>query len=269
MARAIAEELGYYFAETHGASFKNRSKELLDALIHHSAAARDRGQKLVFFIDEIHQLNVALQEALYVPMMEYRIPTSTGWHKLLPFTLIGATTRYDKLDANSFITRFSNCWEIRRYEMDDMAAIVAQELRRSGADFTAEVSYLIAKRCLGIPRTAVALARKVRSSAVARTGSKTPLITEQDVLETFSLEELDEFGLGRRHHLYLRILSKSSSGGKPQPIGVKTIARSMGISEEEVEGMIEPILLQMNMVMGTPRGKLLTDAGARYFQKVS
>lgn len=264
-ARAISGELKYFFVETHGAAFKKRD-DLLAALLRHSDEASRAGLPLLFFIDEVHRLKYALQESLYSAMTEWWIPTAEGRIEVPAFTLIAATTRFDMLDANSFVTRFGNCWEIQRYSVDHVASIVAQEFRKMGLGFDRRVVYEIAKRCLGIPRIAVTLADKVRMTAFSE-GAQ--IVTLGHTSRTFGLEEIDQLGLSPVHRRYLEILATSLSNGKHAPLGVGAIAAKLRQQEDVIKGSVEPILLELSFVAPTPRGRILTESGARYLKEHS
>ena len=264
LARCIGSELGYHFIETHAAAFKKRHI-LFSALIEHSKKAKQRGVPLLFFVDEIHRLSLLLQEGLYQAMKEWWIPTPDGRTEIPPFTLFGATTRFDMLDSNSFVTRFGNVWEIQRYGLDDMAAIVAMELSKHGLSFSSEVSYEVAKRSLGIPRNAVNLANKVRIAAFSQESSEVRL---SHCRFMFELEQIDSRGLQPVHHRYLRILEKSRGSGKYLPLGVGAIASKMRQPEDVIKGSVEPILLELDLVSPTPRGRMLTETGSEYLEKL-
>lgn len=261
VARCIGYELGYFFVETHAAAYKDR-EALFTALVQHSRSARDKQKPLMFFLDEIHRLKVILQEAFYPVLKEYWLPTSAGKVQIAPFTLIGATTRLDMLEANSFLTRLENIWEFTRYPDEDIAIIVAQVLSKERMQFSAEVTESIAKRSLGVPRIGVNLARKVRTTTLA--GGRTE-ITMEDVRRTFALEEIDELGLRPIHHQYLSILASSQSSGHSAPMGVGAIAAKMRHSKDVVEGSIEPLLLELDFVACGSRGRILTRKGLEFF----
>lgn len=262
-ARAIGDELGYYFFETHGASYL-KPHQLFDALLKQTHVAQQRRQPLLFFLDEIHGLRLGVQEALYSPMKEWWIPTQRGKQKLPPFTLFGATTRFDLLDPNSFVTRFANKWEIHRYRDDEIEHIVAYEFDKLGLKYNSSVVADIARRCLGIPRNAVTLAETVRLQAVAAGRSE---ISLADVKSTFELEEIDEIGLQPVHRRYLEILASSVTDGHLVPLGIGAIAGKMRQHEDMIKGSVEPILLELNFVSPTPRGRILTRLGAEYLKK--
>lgn len=261
-ARAMGHELGCHFVETHAAAFKTRD-QLFEALVHNSAEAQRSGSPLLFFLDEVHGLNLSLQEALYSVMKEWWIPTERGKQFLAPFTLVAATTRIDKLDANSFVTRFPNSWEIARYGLRDIMEIVAYEFDKLGLRYSIEVLEDIAKRCLGIPRIAVTLSNKVRLTVVA---GGTDIVTLFHTGRTFLDEEVDEQGLQPVHLKYLRILGESRVQGKLVAWGIGAIAAKMRQHEDMVKGSVEPILLELSLVAPTPRGRILTESGSKYLQ---
>ena len=262
-ARAIGYELKCHFIETHAAAFKKR-EQLFNAIIHYSAEAQRLGKPLLFFLDEVHGLKLNLQEALYSVMKEWWIPTDRGKRFIPPFTLIAATTRFDMLDANSFVTRFPNVWEINRYSEKDIRKIVAYEFDRLGLRYSFEVVADIAQRCLGVPRIAVTLAKKVRTTTLAAGSSE---VTLDYTWRTFDLEEIDELGLHPVHRRYLEILAASEVNGKLTPLGIGPIAGKMRHHEDMIKGSVEPILLELDFVAPTPRGRILTSRGAAYLKK--
>lgn len=264
-ARAIGHELGYHFVETHAAAFKKRD-QLFETLVHYSAEAQRLGRPLLFFLDEVHGLKLHLQEAFYSVMKEWWIPTKRGKEFIPPFTLIAATTRFDMLDANSFVTRFLNVWEIRRYPLEDIQSIVAYEFDKVGLGYSFEVVADIAKRCLGIPRIAVTLSQKVKTTTIA---SGAQVVTLAHTQRTFDLEGIDESGLQPVHLRYLEILDSSQSDGRHVPLGIGPIAGKMRHHEDMIKGSVEPILLELNLVAPTPRGRILTKLGAEYLGKTA
>lgn len=262
-ARAIGHELDYHFWETHAAAFKKR-EQLFEALVHYSVEAQRLGKPLLFFLDEVHGLKLTLQEALYSVLKEWWIPTDRGKRFIYPFTLIAATTRFNMLDANSFVTRFPNNWKIKRYSEKDIRNIVAYEFDKMGLKYNYEVVDDIAKRCLGVPRIAVTLAGKVRTTVVA---AGEDVVRLAHTRGTFELEEIDEIGLQSDHLEYLRILAGSEVNGKLTPLGIGPISAKMRHHEDMIKGSIEPILLELSFVSPTPRGRTLTKAGLAWLQK--
>lgn len=252
IARAIAEELQYHFVETEAAAFRTRDI-MIDRLIQSSQQAGS--QTLLFFIDEAHRLSLLLQEALYYPMVEHRITTADGDRSFPVFTLVAATTHMDLLSQGSLMTRFTNVFDVGRYEIEDIETIVKGALVKDGIEIGLKELRAVAQRALGIPRIAINLSKKVRDQVIFRRGDRT--VTANDVNDTFALEGIDDLGLTELHRQYLMELERSN--GKPK--GINTIARSMGQSKDVLEETIEPILLSFRLVDATPRGKVLTSAG--------
>lgn len=263
-ARSIGVELGYFFVEVEAIVFKTR-EQIQEFLISSSSKATNAGTSkewtLLLFIDEIHRLSLPLQEALYVPMKEWRVSTRKGDRQIAPFTLIGATTRFDLLDSNSFVTRFDNHWELERYSEGDIGLIVAQEFRKLNLHFSRDSVLMIAKRCLGIPRYAISFVQKLRFSA------RDSCVSFDSVRAMFELEEIDDFGLQPIHRRYLRILQESRCNGSYAPLGVGAIASKMRQPEDMIKGAVEPILLEFGMISPTPRGRILTKSGEQFLDR--
>ncbi len=264
-ARAIGDELKYYWVEVEGVVFQRR-ETLVECLRDYTAAAAKQGHPLLLFIDEIHRLPAKIQEVLYIPMTEWKITSPEGDILLRPFTLFAATTRFDMLDANSFITRFPNQWEIDRYELGEITEIVAAAFRKMQLGFNFDVTTAVAKRCLGIPRIAMNLAEKIQMTVLALGGTE---VTLAEVGKTFQLEEIDEMGLFPVHRGYLKILAESMVNGAHVPIGAAPIAAKMGQPEDVIKGAVEPILLQLSLVSPTPRGRILTERGRDYLTRTT
>lgn len=260
-ARAIGAELGYYFVEVEGIVFKRRDI-LVEHLKRSSMEAQSCGKTLLLFIDEVHRLSLPVQEALYVPMKEWRITSEDGYIHFPRFSVLAATTRFDKLDTNSFVKRFDNLWELGRYPWDEMELIVAAELKKNGLRFSYQVVQEISKRCLGVPRVACSLVKLVYRGCLAY-GHR--VVTLKDVKQTFRREELDVRGLSPMHRRYVEILSKSGS----TPMGLGVIASKMSTHEDMVSGTVEPILLELDFVSQGSRGRVLTEDGHTYYRKFS
>lgn len=259
-ARAIGDELGYYFVETEAASFKRRN-DLYEYLLTNIQKAQNHHSNLLLFVDEIHQLNLLLQESFYVPMKEWTV----NGMKIPQFTLFGATTRIDKLDANSFLTRFDNQWEIKKYSELDIAQIIANEFRKYMIGFDRDSLFEIAKRCWGVPRTAVSYAKKIWMYVIAKGCCSVDL---SSVFRVFELEEIDNCGLGSIHRKYLNILRMSVLNGQKKPSSMATIVGRMRQREDVIVGSVEPPLLELDFIASTSRGKIITEKGAKFLAKM-
>jgi len=243
-ARAIANEIDYRVFERQGSSVSREDiQELMLGLPAHKTS--------LIFIDECHRLGET-QEELYVPMAEFKLPTDTGPKVIRPFTLFAATTRMDLLDANSFVTRFANVWELTRYTQAELAYIVSGFFAVNKIICEKLALKEIVQRSLGIPRIALGLANKAMDVALAYDSQ---VISVGHALHAFNLENIDTIGLNSHHRRYMEILYKARKA-----VGASSIASMMRLTKNVVEGSIEPILLELGLVK-IDRGRLLTEKG--------
>jgi holliday junction DNA helicase RuvB len=256
LARAMAEELSYHIEETEAAALKTR-KHIIQKLVEGTNAAQGYSTRLMLFVDEIHRLSIDRQEVFYIPMKEWKIATVQGIIKFPPFCLMGATTRMDLLDANSFVSRFPNKWHIRRYHTNDIVCILIDLFNADEISHNIKVVKSIARRCLGIPRYAHNLYGKVRDQVLFRGGDK---VNEEDVLRACELEGIDSLGLGEIHLDYLKILL--SANGKAR--GLSGLASKLMQPNDVVSGTLEPILLSLDFIDLESRGRILTDKGRQH-----
>lgn len=186
-ARAIAEELGYWFVDKEAASFRHR-KDIITCLQESEEISRKKGLTLLLFIDECHRLTNRMQEVFYFPMVENRVDMGLGsWYVMRPFTLFCATTQVERLDRYSFIPRFQNVWEMRSHSLMIMDRIIYLMFMDFEIDISMSLVRRIALLCDGIPRTAYQLVRKIRNYALAH-GRKT--VETGDVNQVVYLEGL-------------------------------------------------------------------------------
>lgn len=260
LARAVGEELGYLFKEYEAAALRDRDT-IIRCLQQDCKEATASGRTLLIFVDEVHRLG-KLQEVFYYPLKDRYITTPNGPIHFPQFTMFAATTRKDMLDGGSFVTRFTNTWEIERYCTADIEEILCDIFTSWEMSYGPFEIASIAGRCLGIPRLAHNLAEKVRDQVYYRGG---PLkITMNDVNETFQLEGLDRLGLNSIHRKYLAALLEAN--GKPR--GLNTLAARLGQVDSVVEDTIEPILIALGFVDSTPRGRVLALRGIRHLESL-
>jgi len=187
-ARAIAEELDYFFVEKEAASLRSRG-DIIELLVESDRKSRRCGRTLLLFLDEIHRLTTRQQEVFYFPMVEWRVDQGEdSWYEMKPFTLFGATTQMRRLDENSFVSRFGNVWEIDRYHdifIQQMLVIMFDENKIS---YDPSQIIRIAGVCDGIPRTAARLVQKIRHYVVAHGRCQ---ILDDDIDRVFNLEEIE------------------------------------------------------------------------------
>ncbi len=213
----------------------------------------------VLFIDEIHRLPAAVEEYLYSAMEDYKIQIviDQGVHartvelSLQRFTLIGATTR-EGLLTSPFRARFGIFERLDPYDVADLSTIVLRSASLLGVEIVPEAAEMIARRSRGTPRVANRYLARLRDVAQVRAGNR---ITAQGAVDGFNLLEVDEAGLETLHRRILGALV--GAGG--QPVGLKTLAVSVGEEEETIEVVYEPFLIQEGFIQKTPRGRKATE----------
>lgn len=255
LVSSIAQELNYHLVTREAASLKNRDI-IVDNIIQALSSAKNLNKKLLFFVDEAHKLSLTNQEVFYYPLdkLNPRIITPKGEIGLSSFCIMAATTRRDVLDEASFILRFDNIWEIERYSDAEICRIIGQWMVKENLLFDFNILDMIAQRCLGIPRQAIRLSKKIRKYVVS---NKRYNITEDDCRFVFELEGIDSIGLTNIHRRYLSELI----GGLPK--GLDAISAKIG-QKKEVVGSIEPILMSLKLIDIVSKGRILTPKGIEY-----
>lgn len=186
-ARSIANELNYMFVEKEAASFRHR-KDIVEFLKESDQRARKAHRRLLLFIDECHRLTVRMQEVFYFPMDELKVDEGKdNWYRMAPFTLFAATTQMDRLDANSFVARFQNVWEMKPFPQVILEQILQQMFDQLRMGCERKGLQKLAAYCGGIPRTADQLSKKVRNHAIAHSRR---IATADDVDSVLSMEGL-------------------------------------------------------------------------------
>jgi len=251
LAQIVAAELDVPFVMTAGPALERKGDiaALLTAL----------EPRAIFFVDEIHRLNRALEETFYPAMEDLRLPITIGQGAgarvvtldLPPFTLIGATTRAGLL-STPLRDRFGIQHRLEPYAPEDLARIV----HRSAAILDVRIdeggALAIAARSRGTPRVANRLLRRVRDWAEVR-GSG--VVTDAAADEALALLEVDQEGLDRLDREILGALCNAFSGG---PVGLTTLAIAVGEEPDTIEDVYEPYLLQRGLLRRTPRGRAAT-----------
>jgi Holliday junction DNA helicase RuvB len=215
----------------------------------------------VLFIDEIHRLGRAVEEVLYPAMEDFQLdivigkgPTARSLRLDLPrFTLVGATTRTG-LVTGPLRDRFGFVARLDHYDEVELEAIVRRSAHLLGVALEPEGAVEIAGRSRGTPRLAIRLLRRVRDYAEVKGTGVISLGAARDGLDQFGVDEL---GLDRLDRTILETLCIRFSG---RPVGLSTLAVSVGEEPETVEDMYEPFLLQCGLIMRTPRGRVGTPA---------
>jgi Holliday junction DNA helicase RuvB len=216
----------------------------------------------VFFIDEIHRLNRAIEETLYPAMEDRRLPVVLGQGAgartvtldLPPFTLVGATTRTGLL-TTPLRERFGVCHRLEHYDADHLARIVGRSAGILEVEIEPAGGRAIAERSRGTPRVANRLLKRVRDFADVRGAG---VVTGAVARDALGMLEVDEAGLDRHDRALLEAIGRKFSGG---PVGLGTLAAALDEEPDTVEDVYEPFLLQQGLVQRTPRGRVLTPRG--------
>jgi holliday junction DNA helicase RuvB len=254
LAYIVREELGAGIRTIAGPAVE-RKGDL--AAILTSLEARD-----VLFVDEIHRLNAAVEEILYPALEDFRLDIVIGQGPaartltldLPPFTLVGATTRTGLL-TTPLRDRFGITFRLSYYQPDELATIVHRSARILGVGLADEAAGEIARRSRGTPRVANRILRRVRDVAEVRHSGD---ITAAIAWEALELLEVDEEGLERTDRELLEAIVHKFAGG---PVGLSTLAVSLGEEPDTIEDVYEPYLLQLGFIQRTPRGRIVTDLG--------
>ena len=219
----------------------------------------------VLFIDEIHRLNRQVEEVLYPAMEDYAIDIVIGKGAsarsirldLPRFTLVGATTRAGMLTA-PLRDRFGVMQRLEFYTEEELTVIVNRSASLLSVEIDADGAAEIGRRSRGTPRLANRLLRRVRDFAQVRFDGK---VTKAVADEALNLLEVDDMGLDQtdRNILYAML---DKFGGRP--VGLDTLAASIGEDAGTVEDVCEPYLIQMGLIRRTPRGRVLTERAYRH-----
>jgi Holliday junction DNA helicase RuvB len=257
LAHILARELGVTLHVTSGPALvkKGDLAGLLTAL-----APRD-----ILFIDEIHRLSPAVEEALYPAMEDYRfdvvlgagIGAQTMEMKLERFTLVGATTRTGLL-ASPLRDRFPIQERLAYYGPAELREIVVRAARKLALPVEEEGATELARRARGTPRIAIRLLQRARDFAQVEGEGR---LTRAIVDRTLARLEVDAAGLDAMDRRYLTTIAENYGGG---PVGVETIAAALSEPRDAIEEIIEPFLIQKGFLQRTPRGRLLTSHAFRH-----
>jgi len=214
----------------------------------------------ILFIDEIHRLNRAVEEILYPAMEDYAIdiiigkgPSANSIRLDLPrFTLIGATTRAGQLSA-PLRDRFGVILRLELYTPDQLRQIITRSAGILQVPIEAEGAIEIACRARGTPRIANRLLRRVRDFAQVRAGG---VITQNVADQALDALEVDALGLDSVDRRMLQSIIEFYGGG---PVGLETLAATVGEEAVTLEDVYEPYLMQIGFLQRTPRGRCATQ----------
>lgn len=251
LANIIAAEMGVNIRTTSGPAIE-RPGDLAALLT--SLEPRD-----VLFIDEIHRLSRTSEEVLYSAMEDNCLDIVIGKGpsarsirlSLAPFTLIGATTRAGRL-TSPLRDRFGVISRLEFYTPEELLEIVVRAARILKVELAADGAEEIAKRSRGTPRVANRLLKRVRDFAQYW---GTERIDYQVAAQALDKLEVDQIGLDSLDKKILMTIIQKFDGG---PVGIETLAASVGEEVETLEDVVEPFLLQRGFLQRTPRGRMIT-----------
>lgn len=260
LANIIANEIGVNIKVTSGPSIE-RSGDL--AVILTSLEPGD-----ILFIDEIHRLPRVVEEILYPAMEDYVIDIIVGRDStsksirvdLPPFTLVGATTRFGDLSA-PLRDRFGVVHKLRYYDESELQVICRRTAQIFETEIHQDATFEIARRSRGTPRIVNRLFRRIRDFAdVLNNG-----IIDMEMCR-LALDKLniDGLGLDGKDYAYLLGIIENFGGG---PVGLDSLAASIGEEPTTIEDVYEPFLLQIGFIQRTPRGRIATEKAYQHMKK--
>ena len=254
LAQIVREELGVGIRTVAGPALERKGDM---AAILTGLESRD-----VLFVDEIHRINRAIEEILYPALEDFRLDIIVGQGPaartltldLPPFTLVGATTRTGLL-TTPLRDRFGLTFRLGYYDAQQLAAIVRRSSGILGVAIDDEAAAEIASRSRGTPRIANRILRRVRDVAEVRHQGE---ITTAVAREALELMEIDAEGLEQTDRDLLHAVAFKFDGG---PVGLSTLAVTLGEEPDTIEDVYEPYLLQLGFLQRTPRGRVITKLG--------
>jgi Holliday junction DNA helicase RuvB len=257
LATIVREELGVGLRTVAGPALERKGDM---AAILTGLEARD-----VLFVDEIHRVNRAIEEILYPALEDFRLDIIVGQGAgartltldLPPFTLVGATTRTGLL-TTPLRDRFGMTFRLGYYDAGELGTIVRRSAGILGVEIDDVAAEEIARRARGTPRVANRILRRVRDFAEVRHAGAVTLDVAREALE---LLEVDGAGLERTDRELLETIALKFDGG---PVGLSTIAVSLGEEPDTIEDVYEPYLLQLGYIQRTPRGRVITSLGREH-----
>ena len=254
LAHIVAAEMGASIRVTTGPAIE-RAGDVASLLTQLQAGD-------ILFVDEVHRLPRAAEEILYPALEDFSLSWVMGRGlsaqsmnlRVEPFTLIGATTRYAMLSA-PLRDHFGSVYRLDYYGADDMERIVRRSARILKVGVDDDGAGAISRRSRGTPRVANRLLRRVRDYAQVRAEGRIDGAIAEQALD---LLEVDALGLDEIDRRVLGAIAEKFDGG---PVGLETIAASVGEESDTIMDVYEPFLMQLGFLSRTPRGRVATRLG--------
>lgn len=258
LAAIISNEMDVQFRSTSGPAIE-RAGDLAAIL-----SSLEPGD--VLFIDEIHRLPHSVEEVLYPAMEDFFLDIVIGTGpsarsvtiELPPFTLVGATTRAGLLSA-PLRDRFGVLTRLDFYDHEDLCDIVKRTAEIFQTKISEEAAFEVARRSRGTPRIANRLLKRIRDISQVKGEKEISFETTNIALKML---QVDDQGLDHIDHKILKTIITGFNGG---PVGLDTIAASIGEESQTIEDVYEPYLLQTGFIQRTPRGRRVTEKAYEHF----
>ena len=260
LAGIIAQEMGAGIRITSGPAIEKPGD--LAALL------TNLNEGDILFVDEIHRLNRSVEEILYPAMEDYALdiivgkgPSANSIRLDLPrFTLIGATTRAGQLSA-PLRDRFGVTLRLELYTPEELSQIITRSAAILNVDIVPEGAYEIARRSRGTPRIANRMLRRVRDFAQVKADG---VITKDVADQALCALEIDHLGLDPIDRRMLGAVIENYGGG---PVGLETLAATIGEEAVTLEDVYDPYLMQLGFLTRTPRGRCVTAKAYQHLHK--
>ncbi len=258
--------LAHIIANEMGAGLRHTSGPVLEKAGDLAAMLTNLEPGDVLFVDEIHRLSPVVEEILYPAMEDYQLDIMIGDGPaarsikldLPPFTLVGATTRAGLL-SSPLRDRFGIVQRLEFYNIADLAVILQRSAQIMSVPIDREGTLELARRSRGTPRIANRLLRRVRDYAQVKADGR---ITTQIAAEAMKMLAVDDHGFDALDRKFLLTLIEKFDGG---PVGIDSLAASIGEERGNIEEVLEPFLIQQGFVMRTPRGRVATRNAYLHF----
>lgn len=255
----IANEMGTHIKITSGPAIAKPGEM--------AAILNNLSEGDVLFVDEIHRLNRQVEEVLYPAMEDYAIDIVIGKGEsarsirfgLPKFTLVGATTRAGMLSA-PLRDRFGVVCHMEYYTVEELKNIVESSAKKLGVSIDEQGAYELARRSRGTPRLANRLLKRVRDFAEVKYDGR---ITYEVASFALDLLEVDKYGLDQNDRNILMTIIEKFQGG---PVGLDTLAASIGEDAGTIEDVYEPYLVKNGFINRTPKGRVATALAYEHFQ---
>jgi Holliday junction DNA helicase RuvB len=258
--------LAHIFAHEMGTTLRQTSGPVLEKAGDLAAILTSLQPNEILFIDEIHRLSPVIEEILYPALEDFQLDIMIGEGpaarsiklSLPPFTLVGATTRAGLL-TSPLRDRFGIVQRLEFYSVTELTKIIQRSADILNLTMDLTGAEQIAKRSRGTPRIANRLLRRVRDFAQVKANGA---ITKDVAAQALDMLDIDKLGFDILDRKFLLTIMEKFSGG---PVGIDTLAASIGEERGTIEDVLEPYLLQQGFLMRTPRGRVATEQAYAHF----